>query len=93
MHKTLLALAVAFGLSASFGFANAERPNLVDCGEVLPENTHYSVSMHSDWDTRVQPVVTTVSITLVNELTGEIPQEIPETLQPFVSCVKSSVGL
>ena len=93
MLRFLFGVVVVAGLLASLGFADTERPILVNCGETLPKNAHYSISMHSNWDTREEPTAGEVSITLVNELTGEKPEVIPDTLQPFVSCVKSSVGL
>ena len=93
MLKMLTVILIAICIFASLGFSNTERPILVTCGEALPENVHYSLSMHSDWNTREQPTASHVSITLINELTGEAPEEIPESLQPFVNCAKSSVGL
>jgi hypothetical protein len=93
MYKAIFAAAALIVALVSLAYASQERPSLMDCGETLPEDAHFSITMHGDWDARETPAAGSISITLKDEVSGETPQEIPESAEALVKCVKAAVGV
>ena len=70
-----------------------DRPALPQCGELLPEGVSYTLTLAGTWDTRTNPISGGISITLKDEISGDMPDPIPENAEAFVECVVSAVGV
>jgi hypothetical protein len=82
-----------FEFGRNDGLHRQNRPQLSDCGELLPRETHYSIELHADWNARTNPTPGQISITLTDEISGDEPLEIPESAALLMACVKASVGV
>jgi len=71
-----------------------ERPSLVQCHELLPENVQYNLEIISDIDTR-DGQMKTISMTLVDATKKgtENEHQIPEQAGEFLKCLQQVIGV
>lgn len=73
--------------------AQGDGAAIVDCGELLPEDSHYSLKIELDWDRRVEPGAGQMSVSLTDELLGRRPESVPAEAAEFVGCVMDALGV
>lgn len=93
MNRIIVAMGVMSLLLMASNLAATERPQLPECGELLPQGVHYSVTLKGQWDTRTEKTSGTLAVTLTDEISGDTPKVIPEEAKPFVACIQSAMGI
>lgn len=73
--------------------AQGDGAAIADCGDLLPEESHYSLQIELDWNRRAEPAARQMSVSLIDERRGRRPETIPPEAAEFVDCVMGVLGV
>ena len=92
--KSLSTVALLAGMGLPFAIsAQTGGPAIAACGDLLPEGSHYSLSIDLDWDRRGETTTGEMSLTLTDERTGRRPETVPDEAAEFVDCVRDALEI
>lgn len=93
-HLLALVVGVVLTAAASSNLASQEtedRPSLLECHELLPENVQYDLSITSDIDTRAENR-NTVRMMLTDSTKPGV-EELPKEAGAFLKCLQKVIGV